>query len=106
MMKPKMLFKAKVPTTLEKFIGKTVIVPSFLNVSGKREKICDTQVKIEHIVGNRFTPQFYEINGKHLIGMLRFHAQMEGAKDLTEDQFQAFETMECHAEKMDDKEKQ
>jgi hypothetical protein len=44
-------------------------------------------------------PQFYEINEDKLISMLRFHAQMTGATDITEEQFLAFEEMEMDAEK-------
>lgn len=89
---PKLLFKAKVPD-IEKYLGRTV-------------KIGDEKIVIDHICGNRFKPQFYEINGKHLIGMLRFHAQMLNDKSITEEQFIAFETMELHAEKMHEKPKQ
>lgn len=85
-LKPKKLFKAKVPT-LESYIGRTV------KIEGK-------PVKIESICGNRFKQTFYEINGTHLIGMLRFHAQMTGAKDITEEQFRAFEEMDLEAEKL------
>lgn len=85
-MTPKKLFKAKVPT-LENFIGRTVMI------EGK-------PIVIQSIVGNRFKQTFYEINGEHLIGMLRFHAQMTGAKDITEEQFKAFEEMDIEAEKL------
>ena len=86
-MKPKLLFKTDKAPELERYIGKTIAI------GGK-------PVKIETIVGNRFRPQFYEINGEHLIGMLRFHAKMEGAKDITEEQFRAFEEMDIEAEKL------
>lgn len=85
---PKKLFKAKVPD-LKHYIGKTV------KIDGKK-------VTIETITGNKFNPQFYEINGEHLIGMLRFHAHMLGVKDITEEQFQAFEQMDLQAEKLKD----
>lgn len=88
MSKLKKLFKATTPD-LAKYLGKTVLI------DGK-------SVKIEHICGNKFKQQFYEINGEHLIGMLRFHAQMMGDKSITEEQFKAFEEMDLHAEKMPD----
>jgi hypothetical protein len=81
----KKLFKAKVPD-LSKYIGRKV------SIDGKK-------IKIETIVGNKAKPAFYEINGEHLIGMLRFHAQMLGDKSITEDQFIAFEKMDHHVEK-------
>jgi hypothetical protein len=85
---PKRLFKAKVPE-LESFIGRKVHIPGV-----------PEPVVIQKIVGNKFKQAFYEINGEHLIGMLRFHAQMEGAKDITEEQFQAFEELELEAERL------
>ncbi len=87
------LFKATVPDLL-KYLGKSVIIPDV----GK--------VKIDHICGNKFKPNYYEINGEHLISMLRFHAQMMKAKDITEEQFLQFEAMEVVAEKMPDKDKE
>lgn len=56
------------------------------------------RVKIDHICGNLTKPHFYEINGKYLVNMLRFHAEMLGDKSITEDQFLAFEEMELEAE--------
>jgi hypothetical protein len=88
-LKPKRLFKADVPK-LKEYIGKKV------TIEGR-------PVVIETIVGNRFKKTFYEINGQHLIGMLRFHAQMEGDKSITEEQFQAFENMELDSEKLPEK---
>lgn len=85
--KPKKLFEATVPD-LYKFIGKTVVIPNH----GK--------VTIKTIVGNKWKQKFYEINGDHLISMLRFHAQMERATDITEDQFLAFEEMDVECEKL------
>lgn len=95
---PQLLFKAT-PPDLKKYIGKKVKIPE------------RGEVVIETICGNigmtlgsdRPQPHYYEINGEHLLSMLRFHAQMTGASDITEDQFQAFEEMEFHAEKMDPK---
>ena len=92
----KFKFKAT-PPELKDYVGRTVIIGG-------------ESVVIETIVGNmgmslrgdKPRPQFYEINGHHLIGMLRFHAQMTGAQDITEEQFQAFEDMEFHAEKKGD----
>lgn len=83
---PKKLFKATVPD-MKNYVGKTV------TIDGKK-------VVIKTICGNRFKQTFYEINGEHLIGMLRFHAQMTGAKDITEDQFKQFEEMDVEAEKL------
>lgn len=92
-------FKAVVPE-LKDYIGKKV------QIQGIKEPVV-----IEHICGNvgmtlgrgaeNIRPQYYEINGTHLISMLRFHAQMTGATDITEEQFQAFEAMEFHAERRD-----
>lgn len=84
---PKLLFKTKAPPDLMKYIGKKVVI------DGKK-------VVIQKIVGNRFKPAFYEINDDHLIGMLRFHAQMLGDDSITEEQFLAFENMEMTAEKI------
>lgn len=86
-LKPQFLFTADKPTDLNKYVGRRVRLAS------------GQSVDIETIVGNRFKPQFYEINGKHLIGMLRFHAQMTGATDITEKQFREFEEMEHSVEK-------
>lgn len=96
---PKKLFKAKVPD-IERYIGCRVTIPTFGVLDGKRELISQETVTIQHICGNRFKQQFYEINGTHLISMLRFHAQMEKAYDITEEQFQQFEEMEVAAEKL------
>lgn len=95
---PKKLFKAKQPD-LENYIGRFVTIP------GEPE-----QVKIESITGNigmslrgeAPRPTFYEINGKYLIGMLRFHAQMLGDKSITEQQFLDFENIEFEAERLPD----
>jgi hypothetical protein len=90
-LKPKKLFKAKVPD-LKEFVGKRVLIPGLTE-----------PIKIKKIVGNKFKPTFYEINDEHLIGMLRFHAQMTGAKDITEEEFKAFEEMDLEAERMPEK---
>lgn len=66
---------------IRQFIGRKV------NIDGKT-------VKIETICGNKITPQFFEINGQYLIGMLRFFAQMNGDKSISEKEFQEFESME------------
>lgn len=97
---PKKLFTAQVPKDLEKYIGSTILIPEFATVDGKRLKISEERVRIQTICGNKFKQQFYEINGTHLIGMLRFHAQMEKAKDITEDEMCAFEEMELSAKKL------
>lgn len=94
---PKKLFKAVVPD-LQKFVGRTVVIN-------------DKPIVIETLRGNlgmslgteKAKPQFYEINGEHLMGMLRFHAQMENDKSITEQQFKDFENIEFEAEKHPDK---
>lgn len=85
----KKLFKTAKPPNLEAYIGKTIVI------EGK-------PVTIKSIVGNKFKHTFYEINGQHLIGMLRFHAQILGDKSITEEQFKAFEDMEITAHKKPD----
>ena len=82
-------YKTATPPDLRAYLGKTVVI------EGK-------PIVIEHLVGNMVTPKFLEVNGEHLIGMLRFFAQMTGAKDITEDQFLAFEEMDLHIEKMEE----
>lgn len=84
---PQKLFKATVPN-LQKYIGRKVKMPS------------GQSIVIQTIVGNRWKPQFYEINGEHLLGMLRFHAQMEKDTSITEEQFKQFEEMVIEAEKL------
>lgn len=94
--KKKKLFKTQVPD-LDKFIGREVKIPGQI-----------LPIVIEHICGNvglsvgreKPRPQFYEINGKYLIGMLRFHAQMEGDTSITEQEFEDFENMEFESEKL------
>lgn len=88
---PKLLFKAKKHDP-SKYVGRTVVI------EGKK-------VVIKKIVGNITKPQFYEINGEHLIGMLRLEAQMTAAKDITEDDFLAFEQMDLKAERIMDEQK-
>ncbi len=102
--KPQLLFKAKKPD-LGEFIGRTVRIPECVMLDGKPAVLSETVVKIEKIVGNKPRPTFYEINGEHLIGMLRFHAQMCGDKSITEQQFLDFENMNIEAEKLPEKEK-
>lgn len=95
--KPKPLFKAKTPD-LKEFIGRTVVI------DGKKIEIKTLVGNVGMTLGRRpekVRPQYYEINDKHLISMLRFHAQMEGATDITEEQFKEFEEMEFFAEKME-----
>jgi hypothetical protein len=92
--KRKKLFKYEIPE-LEEYIGRTV------EIDGK-------PVKINRIVGNfgktlgrrpeDQRPQYLEINGEHNISMLRFFAQMNGATDITEEQFKAFEDMQFYSE--------
>ena len=92
----KFKMKAVVPD-LKLYIGRIVIIP------GEPRPIM-----IETIVGNmglslghgeRARPMFYEINGKYLINMLRFHAQMCGDHSITEQQFRDFENMDVSAQK-------
>lgn len=87
--KLKKLFKAQVPE-LNQFIGRTIII------EGK-------PVTIHSVVGNATKRTFYEINGKHLMGMLRFHAMMEGDDSITEQEFRDFENMIVDAEKLPEK---
>jgi hypothetical protein len=94
--KPKPLFKAVIPD-LALYIGRNVTINGL-------------KVKIKKIVGNlgmtlgrapeEMKPCFYEINDEYLIGMLRFHAQMNGDRSITEEQFQEFENMVLEAEKI------
>lgn len=84
---------------LRKFKYKTATAPNLKSYVGKTVEIDGKPVVIDTIVGNVWKPQFLEINGTHLIGMLRFFAQMNGAMDITEEQFKAFEEMDLHAEK-------
>ncbi len=88
------LLKKYIPTTF-KFKAQ---VPNLQNFIGRTVKIGDQIVKIETIVGSRVKPAFYEINGTHWIGMLRFHAQMEGDTSISEVTFKQFEEMEMEAE--------
>ncbi len=101
---PKQLFAAKKPkaSDYDKYLGREIDIPEFMEIDGKRTKTGSERVKINHICGNKFKENFYEINGTHLIGMLRFHAIMEKAKDITEEQMQQFEEMELGAEKLPD----
>jgi hypothetical protein len=93
--------KAIVPD-LKLYVGRVLTIP------GEPKPIM-----IETVQGNlgmslgheNARPTFYEINGKYLIGMLRFHAQMCGDHSITEQQFLDFENMEMSAKKMDPKEK-
>lgn len=96
----KLLFTAKKPPeTLKKYVGRRVTIPGHYSKENEDRWIMPFKVKIESVVGNRFKPQFYEINGKYLVGMLRFHAEMLNDKSITEEQFKAFEEMEIEAVK-------
>lgn len=99
---PKKLFGVKKADAndLLKHIGKIVTIPTFAVLEGERVKLAEDKMVIVTICMNRFKQNFIEINGTHLIGALRFFAQMENAKDITEDEMQAFEEMEMTAEKM------
>lgn len=85
---PKKLFKATVPE-LQEYLGRKVLIPAE-----------SEPVVIKSIVGNYTNRTFLEINGEHLIGALRFFAQMNGVKDITEQQFRDFENMEMEVEKL------
>lgn len=99
--KPKFLFNATTPE-LKKYIGKKVKIPEVGTVH--IETICGNLGR--SLRGdNKPNPMYYEINGQHLISMLRFHAQMERATDITEEQFRAFEATEFYSEKNSDKPK-
>lgn len=97
----KKLFKATVPALAE-YVGRRVYIQERGMLDGRMTVISGEWVDIEHICGNRFKQNFYEINGTHLISMLRFHAQMNGDTSITEEQFQAFDEMEMAAEKVRD----
>lgn len=86
---------------LKKFKYKTAAPPDLMKYVGQEVLIDGAPVKIETIVGNAFKPAFYEINGEHLIGMLRFHAQMCGDKSITEEQFKDFEDIIFEVETVD-----
>lgn len=96
--KNKFKFRAKLPD-LAKYIGKTV------KIDGKDVVIDTLQGNLGKTLGRSvkdIRPQYYEINGQYLISMLRFHAQMEGAHDITEEQFKQFEEIEFFSEKVGD----
>ena len=96
--KPKKLFKTQ-GYDLNSYIGRMVLIP------GQSEPIqIETIVpNIGKTIGHKIPePHYFEINGDHLISMLRFFAQMNGAKDITEDQFKAFEETLFEAEKLPD----
>jgi hypothetical protein len=85
----------------KKFKYKTATPPNLKEYVGRKVEIDGKTVVIESIVGNVWKPAFYEINGEHMIGMLRFHAQILGDKSITEEQFKAFEEIDYHVEKLD-----
>jgi len=92
------LFKYEIPD-LEQYIGRTV------EIKGQKMKIKTIVGNIGMTLGREAKdrrPQYLEINGKYLISMLRFFAQMEGATDITEEQFREFEGIEFWSEKTDD----
>lgn len=94
--KAKLLFKAKKPGDLKKYVGRTVIIPATQTDKAQ-------EVMIETIKGNLTKPAFFEINGKYLIGMLRFYAQINKDDSISEAEFKEFEQiqLECVAEKSD-----
>jgi hypothetical protein len=79
---------------------KTATPPNLKQYIGRKVEIDGQSILIETIVGNVWKPAFYEINGEHLIGILRFHAQMLGDKSITEEQFKAFEGIDFYVEKI------
>lgn len=83
--KPKNLFTYEIPNT-EEFIGLTVTIGN-------------ERVKIKKIEGMKFQPKFYLINNKYEMNILRFFAQMNHCKDITEQQFRDFEEMDVSADK-------
>lgn len=101
---PKKLFAAKTPKDgdILQHIGKTIVIPTFATLEGQKIKVSEERVKIETICMNKFQQQFFEINGTHLIGALRFFCQVGNVKDVTEDQMRAFEEMELSAERLPD----
>lgn len=84
-------FKAEPRDDLKVYLGKRVIIRGVNN---------NQPLLIESISICHFKPAFYEINGRHLIGVLRFYAQMNNDKSITEQQFRDFEAMETEAEKL------
>ncbi len=89
--KTRLLFKAEEPN-LNDYLGR------FVTIRGEK-------ILIKHIVGNRYQPKFLEINGHHLISMLRFFKQMNNDDSITEDQLRAFEEMDVSARKLSPMEK-
>jgi|SRR6478672_11661113 len=92
--------KALVPD-LKLYIGRAVNIPGEPNPIIIETIQGNLGLSLGH--GERAKPTFYEINGKYLIGMLRFHAQMLGDHSITEEQFRDFENMDVEAHKNDPK---
>lgn len=88
-LKPKLLFKTQ-PSYLEDYIGRTVVIDKVIH-------------KIETIKPRFQNPKYFNINGNNPISALRFFAQMNGDKSITEDQFRKFEAMDVDAVKNDEK---
>lgn len=86
--RPKKLFGAKKlkDDWYKQYIGRTVVIDG--------EKI-----EIKSIAGNKFNVKMAEINGSHLINFLRFFAQMNHVKDISEEEFVLFEQMDVRAYK-------
>lgn len=107
MKKQKKLFKYEIPD-LKDYVGKTVQIP----MPGGSVHT----VKIKTVMGNvgltlgrapkDQRPQYAEINGRYRISFLRFFAQMNGAKDISEEDFKAYEDTEFWSEKMDNDKEQ
>lgn len=88
----KPFMEAELPD-LKSYIGRTVVI------KGRRVEIVSIKGNMGLSMGREMMrPQYLEINGQHLISMLRFFAQMNGATDITEEQFRAFEEMDCAAD--------
>lgn len=71
--------------------------PSLQNYLGRYVTVDGDKTQIKHITGNLFKPAFVEINGRHLIGFLRFFREMTGAKDISDEDCLKFEQMEVEA---------
>jgi hypothetical protein len=87
-LKPKLLFKTA-PSCPEDYIGRNVVIDGVIH-------------KIETIKPRFQNPKYFNINGNNPISLLRFFAQMNGDRSITEDQFLKFEAMDVDAVKNED----
>lgn len=78
----------KLDEHLKQFIGLPVKV-----MSGER-------VYIDHIVGNKFKPQRYVINGRYDIVILEFYRQMLKDRSITDEDVALFDQMEHSVEEL------